>query len=167
MPSDLSFQSLLDTDLGIGVMVFRLGLACLLCAVIGLDREWRARPAGLRTHILVGLAAATFSVITLELMGRAEGPGDRTDPIRVVEAVTAGVAFLAAGTIIQARGGVHGLTTGAGLWLAGAIGTAVGIGVYAVAFLATILGFAVLFLLRHVEDTLPKKKDAEPGPDKV
>jgi putative Mg2+ transporter-C (MgtC) family protein len=157
VPSELPLESFFATSLGLDVVTFRLALASLLGAVIGLDREWRARPAGLRTHILVGLAAATFSVITLELMARASGPSNRTDPIRVVEAVTAGVAFLAAGTIIQARGKVHGLTTGAGLWLAGAIGTAAGIGVYPVAVLATLFGLIVLSLLRWLEKVMPKK----------
>lgn len=158
VPAELSLESFFASSLGLGVMVFRLALASVLSAVIGLDREWRARPAGLRTHILVGLAAATFAVITLELMARVGGDEINADPIRVVEAVTAGVAFLAAGTIIQARGKVRGLTTGAGLWLSGAIGTAAGIGVYPVAILGTLFGFIVVVLLRSVEDQLPKKQ---------
>jgi putative Mg2+ transporter-C (MgtC) family protein len=93
-------------------------------------------------------------------MARAAGESaTQTDPIRVIEAVTAGVAFLAAGSIIQARGRVHGLTTGAGLWLAGAIGTACGVGVFSIAVLATVLGFAVLNLIRLAEGQMPHKSE--------
>ena len=80
-----------------------------------------------------------------------------TDPIRIIEAVTAGVAFLAAGTIVFSRGEVHGLTTGATLWLAGAIGVACGIGYYFIALLATVLAVFVLTVLRWVEKAMPQK----------
>ena len=101
---------------------------------------------------------STFAVVTLELMAHAKTAGvTSTDPIRVIEAVTAGVAFLAAGTIIFSRGEVHGLTTGASLWLSGAIGVACGIGYYFIAILATVLAFFVLTVLRWVENAMPKK----------
>jgi putative Mg2+ transporter-C (MgtC) family protein len=154
--SDL--QSFFDSELGLGVIVIRLIAATLFGGIIGFEREYLARPAGMRTHILVALAAATFAVVTLELMAHANGQGvTSTDPIRVIEAVTAGVAFLAAGTIIFSRGEVHGLTTGASLWLAGAIGVACGIGYYFIAILATVLAFLVLTVLRFVENAMPKK----------
>jgi putative Mg2+ transporter-C (MgtC) family protein len=156
--------TLTRTELGLGVIAARMGLASLLGFVIGLDREYLRRPAGVRTHMLVGLAAATFTIITFELMARFSHEGDITsDPIRVIEAVTAGVAFLAAGSIIQARGGVHGLTTGAGLWLAGAIGTAAGIGAYAIAILATVFGVVVLTLIRLATDRMPKSDKPSPA----
>lgn len=142
-------------------------MATLLGAIIGFEREYRARPAGMRTHILVALAAATFAVVTLELMAHAYAQGvTNTDPIRVIAAVTAGVAFLAAGTIIFPRGEVHGLTTRASLWLAGAIGVACGIGYYFTAILATVLAFLVLTVLRWVEKAMPKK-DPPPVEDKA
>ena len=74
-----------DTELGIGVITVRMVTAVLLGAVIGFDREYLARPAGMRTHILVSLAAATFAIVTLELMEHAiaEGVGS-ADPIRVI-----------------------------------------------------------------------------------
>ncbi len=153
--SDL--QNLFDSELGIDVVVIRLIAAALFGGIIGFEREYLARPAGMRTHILVALAAATFAVLTLELTAHADGRGVQSDPIRVIEAVTAGVAFLAAGTIIFSRGEVHGLTTGASLWLAGAIGVACGIGHYFIAILATLLAFLVLTVLRWVEKAIPKK----------
>jgi putative Mg2+ transporter-C (MgtC) family protein len=139
------------------VIVARLLLAALFGAAIGFEREWRNRPAGLRTHILVCVAAATFGILTIEIVHSPlfgiEGTrgATRVDPIRVVEAVTAGIAFLAAGTILFTRGSVQGLTTGAGMWLAGAIGLASGLGLWQVAGFATLLSLAVLGLLYAFE----------------
>lgn len=129
-------------------VVLRLLLAILLGGVIGFEREARNRPAGLRTHILVSLAAASFTLITVEIYHEVSstGPGGaaRADPVRIVDAVTAGVAFIAAGAIIKSQGDVRGLTTGVAIWLAGAIGVACGIGFYLVAVLAA--SFAVIVL---------------------
>ncbi|UYN96461.1 MAG: MgtC/SapB family protein [Enhydrobacter sp.] len=154
------------TWLPFSVIAARLLLAALLGAVIGFEREWRHRPAGLRTHILVCLAAATFAVLTVEIVHAPVFAGEalRVDPIRVVEAVTAGVAFLAAGTIILARGEVQGLTTGAGMWLAGAIGLAAGLGLWQIAVLGTALVVIVAGLIYSVEAKLkPPASGAEPG----
>jgi putative Mg2+ transporter-C (MgtC) family protein len=149
-----------ESELGIDVIAIRMVAAAILGGIIGFEREYLARPAGMRTHILVALAAATFAVVTLELMAHANAEGvTSTDPIRVIEAVTAGVAFLAAGTIIFSRGEVHGLTTGASLWLSGAIGVACGIGYYFIAVLATVLAFFVLTVLRWVEKAMPQKEE--------
>jgi putative Mg2+ transporter-C (MgtC) family protein len=158
MDLDSFFTSLYTSEIGLTTVIFRLVLAAGLGAILGFDREVLARPAGLRTHMLVSLAAATFTVVTFELIEKAKAEGaSSVDPIRVIEAVTAGVAFLAAGAIIQGRGKIHGVTTGAGLWLAGAVGTAAGIGAYPIAILATGLGFIVLTLFRVVTDAIPKK----------
>lgn len=136
-------------------ILLRLGCACLLGFLIGIDREIRGRPAGLRTHMLVSLAAATFTLTAIEitaLFGKLEGV--QIDPLRVVEAITSGVAFLAAGMIIQARGKVIGLTTGAGMWLAGAIGLACGAGMLTLALAATFLVLLILRPMRRVERML-------------
>lgn len=135
------------------VIVARLSLAVLLGGMVGFERETQNRPAGLRTHILVCLAAATASVLTIEIAHMVEFSDEaiRIDPIRLVEALTAGVAFLAAGMIVFSRGRVHGLTTGAGMWLAGIIGLAVGIGRWPIAVLATGLALVVLWVLRYFE----------------
>jgi putative Mg2+ transporter-C (MgtC) family protein len=154
--SDL-FASLYASEIGLTVVIGRLLFAAVMGGILGLDREILSRPAGFRTHILVSLAAATFTVVTFELIEQAKAEGSTSvDPIRIIEAVTAGVAFLAAGAIIQGRGKIHGVTTGAGLWLAGAIGTASGIGAYAIAIIATALGFVTLTALRWVTDAMPK-----------
>ena len=135
------------------VIVARLLLATLFGAAIGFEREWRNRPAGLRTHILVCVAAATFAILTVEIMHAPMFRMDvsRFDPLRVVEAVTAGVAFLAAGVVIFTKGQVQGLTTGAGMWLAGAIGVASGLGLWQIAAFATLMALVVLGLLYALE----------------
>jgi len=153
------------------VVAARLLLATLFGAVIGFEREWRNRPAGLRTHILICVAAATFAILTVEIvhapMFTADGLKDavKVDPIRVVEAVTAGVAFLAAGSIMFSRGEVHGLTTGAGMWLAGAIGLACGLGLWQIAMFGTFMVLVVLGVMHAFEVKLgiaEDKKDNRP-----
>jgi len=131
-------------------LVVRLFLAVLLGALIGWEREAKNRPAGLRTHMLVCLASATFAIVALELMSWANSHKMPGDPIRAIEAVTAGVAFLAAGSIIQSRGTVSGLTTGAGMWLAGAIGVAAGTGLYSIAVFVAVLAFIILAWLARL-----------------
>ena len=154
-----------STYLPIGTIALRLVVAALLGALIGIEREWRNRPAGLRTHMLTALAAALFTVLTGEIlqseMVQVEGDLARADPIRVIEAVTSGVAFLAAGAIIQSRGAVHGLTTGAGMWLAGALGVAAGLGQFAIGGLAAALGLIIIALLKRAEVALEKPADAD------
>jgi putative Mg2+ transporter-C (MgtC) family protein len=147
-------------------IALRLLLAAALGAVIGLEREYKARPAGLRTHMLTALAAAVFTVLTFELFhearsGKVPGPAD---PIRVIEAVTAGVAFLAAGAIIQARGQVQGLTTGAAMWLAGAVGVASGAGCYSIALMATVLALIILTVLTYLERWIEASQNRVPSP---
>jgi putative Mg2+ transporter-C (MgtC) family protein len=160
------------------VIAARLLLATIFGAVIGFEREWRNRPAGLRTHILVCVASATFAILTIEIIHAPMFTTDvlkdavKVDPIRIVEAVTAGVAFLAAGVVIFTRGQVHGLTTGAGMWLAGAIGVACGLGLWQIALFSTLLALIVLVLLYAVESRMDMNQgddfelpEEERGPD--
>jgi putative Mg2+ transporter-C (MgtC) family protein len=154
------------TFLSFPVIAARLLFAALLGAVIGFEREWRQRPAGLRTHILICVAAATFGVLTIEIVHAPVFGREAVvaDPIRAVEAITAGVAFLAAGSILFSRGEVQGLTTGAGMWLAGAVGLSCGLGLWQIAGFGTLLVLAVLGLLHTFEVRLgiaADKKDDE------
>lgn len=145
----------------------RLLLAVALGAIIGIDREARSRPAGLRTHMLTALAAAVFTIIALEIyeeIGTARGLSG--DPIRAIEAVTAGVAFLATGGIIHARGQVRGLTTGAAMWLAGAVGVSCGAGYFYVAALATALAVLILTLVYFVERLFSGESNINPEIDR-
>lgn len=139
------------------VIFARLLGAVVFGGLIGFEREARDRPAGFRTHILISLAAALFAIISIEAVhmpGFADVQQVRIDPLRVIEAVTAGVAFLAAGMIVFARGRIHGLTTGAGMWLSGAIGLAMGFGYWPVAFFATLAAICVLFAFGKLEQRL-------------
>lgn len=139
--------------------VLRIFMAVIVGTLVGLDRELRNKPAGVRTHILISLAAALFTLITFELHIQVAGEGgNRTaDPVRIIEAVTAGVAFLAAGAIIQSRGNVQGLTTGANMWLAGALGVACGAGYYFLAVVGTVFALIVLVVLGKLEQRLTNK----------
>jgi putative Mg2+ transporter-C (MgtC) family protein len=150
----------LSTSLAELVIAFRLVMAAGLGAVVGYEREQKDHPAGLRTHMLIALAAALFTVITFEIhadLAQAHGTAN-ADPIRIIRAVTAGVAFLAAGAIFRSQGDVHGLTTGAGMWLAGAIGVACGAGYYVVAMMATFLALFIVVALRRFETWLGAKE---------
>lgn len=147
----------------------RLTVAALAGGLIGFNRELSERPAGLRTNMLVSLAAALFTLTSLELVESATAAGGvaRADPVRVVEAVTAGVAFIAAGTIIRARASVQGVTTAAALWLSGAAGVACGVGAFDLAGAAVVLALIILWLVNWLaEDTLEAKtsRDGDPVP---
>lgn len=131
----------------------RLAMALILGGIIGFEREWRQKAAGLRTHMLVSIAACLFILVGLELSALEFG-GDqakRVDPLRLIEATTAGVAFLAAGLIFTAGGKVKNITTGASLWLVGAIGLACGAGQMPLAAIATAIVVLVLAVLGMIE----------------
>ena len=103
--------------------------------------------------MLVALASALFTILTFEIVAGADAQNASLgiDPVRVVEALTAGVAFLAAGTILVNKGDVKGLTTGASLWLAGAAGLATGMGLYWLAYAVTISALVVLVVIEGVK----------------
>lgn len=153
MPQSLLREFSFDFPLPLEVLLLRTIGAALLCGLIGLERGVHKNPAGLRTNMLVGLAVATFCMITLYMMERLAigNAATRFDPIRLVEAVTAGITFLAAGVIVFTKGDVKGLTTGASMWLSGAIGLACGLGVWSVALVACFAGVVILWLLRHLQ----------------
>jgi putative Mg2+ transporter-C (MgtC) family protein len=141
---------LVQTHLPEHIIAIRLAIAAVLGALIGLEREWHTAEAGLRTHILVSVAAALFTILAFEIfhtIGTSDG-SSQADPIRAVEAVTAGIAFLGAGAIFRSGAGVQGLTTGAGMWLAGAVGLATALGYYLIALGTTVLAVLVLAALR-------------------
>ena len=142
-----------STDLPLATIAGRLIVAAVLGGIIGLEREWRRRPAGLRTHMLTSLAAAVFTILTIEILrsDMLSGEVAQADPIRIIEAVTSGVAFLAAGAIIQARGAVTGLTTGAGMWLAGSLGVAAGLGYLLIGVMAAVLGLVIIVVIGLAE----------------
>lgn len=121
--------------------LFRLALAGLVALLVGIDREAKNKPAGVRTHVLVGMGSALFTVVGLF----AFGPGDPAS--RVAAQIITGIGFLGAGTIIQVKSGVVGLTTAAGIWAVAAVGMAVGSGLYILGVGAGVLMFLVLHFL--------------------
>lgn len=162
MPSELSSFGT-ATTLEVSAIVIRLMIAVACGAAIGVEREWRSHAAGLRTHILVCLSAAIVAVLTIEIAHHDAFNAQevRLDPIRLIEAVTAGVAFLAAGMIVFNKGEVKGLTTGAGLWFAGSIGLSCGLGFWQIGLIATGFALAVLWLMRLLEHRLPLPPDKD------
>ncbi|RJL20102.1 MgtC/SapB family protein [Paracoccus siganidrum] len=153
-------------------VVMRLLLALFLGALIGWEREVHARAAGLRTHMLISLAAAMFTTVAMELTHFPSHDDLRLqiDPLRLIEAVTAGVAFLAAGSIIISGGHVRGITTGASMWLAGAIGLACGTGDGLLAVIGTLLALLILWAIRRIvalggkaEETAPRTPSKIPS----
>tara|TARA_R110002167_G_scaffold150687_1_gene344452 strand:+ start:499 stop:975 length:477 start_codon:yes stop_codon:yes gene_type:complete len=142
-----------DTQLPIDTMVIRLSAAVLLSMLLGWERESKDRPAGIRTHMLVGLGSAAFFLLAVEFsLGHLKELEDlRPDPTRVFQGIITGIGFLGAGAIIQRGGNVMGLTTGAGVWVSGAIGLACGAGYLVLAGLITAFAFIVLSLMHIVE----------------
>ncbi len=144
--------------------LIRMVMAIAAGTVLGWEREWRDKPAGLRTHMLVSLGAAAFMIGALELsVGMEEQHAAlRLDPMRALAGIIGGVGFLGAGTIIHSRGGsVQGITTAASIWLAAAIGTACGMGLYRLALTCGLLALMVLWLVGLLEHGVLRTKDAE------
>jgi putative Mg2+ transporter-C (MgtC) family protein len=131
---------------------FRLVLAIVLSAGVGIDRELKHKPLGLRTNMLVALGAASFSLMALQLVHElARGPSSiQIDPSRVTEAIVGAIGFLGAAAIIQGRFELFGATTGASIWVVGAIGMACGFGFYGLAIVITGVGLFVLTVLGFV-----------------
>jgi putative Mg2+ transporter-C (MgtC) family protein len=129
--------------------VTRCGAAALCGALIGIERERKAKPAGFRTNILICLGSSMYMSVGLLLVNDANQAG--SDPARIAAQVVTGIGFLGAGCIIQDRGQVKGLTTAATIWVVAAIGIIAGAGFPVVAFVATLMVLATLALLQQVE----------------
>ncbi len=142
--------------------VGRIALAMGLAACIGWEREKAARPAGLRTHMTVALAASLITVLAEAMAHTAPREGFATDPTRVLEAVVTGVSFLGAGTIFASRdgSGVHGLTTAGSLLATATIATAAGVHAYVIAVSGTALLLLVLGVLRRLDVGVRKGEEA-------
>jgi putative Mg2+ transporter-C (MgtC) family protein len=125
-------------------MVLRLLLAAVLGAGIGYQRERAKKPAGLRTHMLIALGAALFTIVSIY------GFGEKGDPSRVAAGVVAGIGFLGAGVIFRAMRGdlPMGLTTAASIWIVAAIGMAAGVGLYLVSAVIAVLAVLILMIPR-------------------
>jgi putative Mg2+ transporter-C (MgtC) family protein len=132
-------------------VLVRLALASVLGGAIGLERELREREAGLRTHLLVALGSALFTLVSAYAFRDFEFSrvgGVTFDPSRIAAQIVTGIGFLGAGAIIRQGLAVRGLTTAASLWVVAAIGMASGAGYYTAAAIATVLVIATLWPLR-------------------
>jgi putative Mg2+ transporter-C (MgtC) family protein len=126
-------------------LVWRLLLSAGLGAAIGLEREYRRKPAGLRTNILISIGSALFTILSLSMTA---GIGDTS---RVAGQIVTGIGFLGGGAILRNRDTVHGMTTAATIWVNAAIGIACGIGQYQLAIATTALTLLVLVVLPPIE----------------
>lgn len=134
-----------------------VGLALGLTAVVGLERHYRDKSAGLRTNTLVGLGAALFMIISKYGFFDVLAPGRSVvDPSRVAAQIVTGVGFLGAGVIFVQRGSVRGLTTAAGIWLSAAIGAACGAGLLLLATVVTAGYFLITTGFRVIDRRLPE-----------
>jgi len=147
------------TDIPITTLAIRLLLSLALAFIIGWEREVMRKPAGLRTNMLVALGATGFTLLTIQIFHAMtpEGAGRYGDPLRIINGIMEGLGFLGAGSIIQSRGSVQGITTAATIWVVGSMGLACGIGNYYLALGITILAFLVLTALRSLESYIVRK----------
>ena len=125
--------------------VWRLLLAAGLGAVLGVEREYRQKPAGLRTNILIAVGSALFTILSLEM---TKGVGDTS---RVAGQIVTGIGFLGGGAIMRNRDTVHGMTTAATIWVNAAIGIAAGAGQFGLATFTAALTLVVLVVLPPIE----------------
>lgn len=152
----------MNADLGLDLelqLAGRLVLGLVLGAVIGLERELHRQPAGFRTHALVALGAALFTIVSA--YGFA---GASVDPTRIAAQIVSGIGFIGAGAILQYGGNIRGLTTAASLWSVAAIGMAAGAGMLVMATIGTVLILVVLALLDRVEAFAKARLGGRPEP---
>ncbi len=132
----------------------RLALAAALGAAIGLEREFREREAGLRTHLLVSVGSALFTIVSAfgfhDVLTHDPQVVVRLDPSRIAAQIVSGIGFLGAGAIIRQGLSIRGLTTAATLWVVAAIGMAAGAGAYGIAIITTLLALVALWPLRYI-----------------
>lgn len=135
----------------------RLILASVLGGAVGMEREVSGKPAGLRTNLLICVGAALITEISVILPFASGGTG-LGDPGRLAAQIVSGIGFIGAGTILQSRGRIIGLTSAATLWVVAAVGIAVGARQYTVSIGATVLILTTLFALRRVEAALARRR---------
>jgi len=147
--SSISYDIMADEITTAG-SIFKLVLSMLLGCAVGMQRKRKGQPAGVRTFSLISMGATLAMILSIyvpqEYLGLKNG-----DPGRIAAQVISGVGFLGAGAIIQMKGSVRGLTTAAGIWMVAAIGMCVGIGLYVISIVATVLILIVLVQVERIE----------------
>ncbi|MCH3884506.1 MgtC/SapB family protein [Tenacibaculum aquimarinum] len=137
--------------MNIELYIKHLAVAIVCGFLIGLERQWKHKAAGMRTNILVALGAAIFVIVSVLLKT------ENNDVTRIVSQIVTGVGFLGAGLIFRERSSVHGLTTAATIWCTAAVGSLAGFGYFYEAIIATVFILVVNLLLRPLENWISKK----------
>ncbi len=153
----------IGTPLTIADLALRLAIATGIGLALGIDREIRRLPAGLRTHALVGLSAAATTLGALLLYQEVRADGGSADPLRIIQGLAQAIGFVAAGVIFVSGGDVRNLTSAANLWLTTAAGIAAGAGEYALAVLAAGFAIVVVSVVRLFERFVLDSKGDESG----
>lgn len=148
------FEAYLNTSPGLPAICMRLACAMIVGALIGMEREYTHRPAGLRTHILVTLGACVVSVTGEMLFAHYAALGATPDPARLSAQVITGVGFLGAGTIMKEGSSVKGLTTAASVWAVACLGIAAGFGYYGLALSGMLFTLVTLTVLETLQRKL-------------
>jgi putative Mg2+ transporter-C (MgtC) family protein len=143
-----------DLTLTLSDIGIRLLMSLIIGIIIGLEREIQHKAAGLRTSVLICLGATIYTIGSIEFASS----GGNVDPSRIAAQIVTGIGFLGAGTIIQTRGSVHGLTTAATIWVMAALGLAVGLGSYVLAIGGAVLAVVVLNPFQAIENAVNGKK---------
>jgi putative Mg2+ transporter-C (MgtC) family protein len=139
------------------VPIGRLMLAAFLGSLLGLEREWHNRTAGLRTNTLIALGSAVFTLIAIDWSAHSGGPVDTRIPAQIVT----GVGFLGGGAILRVGGGIRGLTTAAAIWVNAGVGMAAGAGFFVLAISGTATALLVLIALKGIERKLDQYRPPE------
>lgn len=155
------YAQFIDAEPGIVAIALRLGCAMLVGLVIGMEREYTHRPAGLRTHILVALGACVVSILGEMLFRQYNTMGATPDPARLSAQVITGVGFLGAGTIMKEGVNVKGLTTAASVWAVACLGIAAGFGYYVLALMGMLFTFVTLTIFEALQRKLVHSRSVE------
>jgi putative Mg2+ transporter-C (MgtC) family protein len=142
-------------------ITLRLGVATFVGMILGFEREWRGHDAGLRTHALVALSAATITVSALLIAETLQAHGSKSDPLRVIQGLAQAIGFIAGGLIFIRGGDVRNMTTAANLWLAAAAGIVAGAGQFRLVAMAAVIGLLILTLASLLERWMPRRNDED------
>jgi putative Mg2+ transporter-C (MgtC) family protein len=141
-------------------IVIRLGITTVLAALIGIEREWHEKPAGIRTNVMVGLGSAIMTIAGIQAVNMFSGAV--VDPTRIAAQVVTGIGFIGAGAILRPDGGnVIGLTTAATLWVVSGLGIAVGFGLYVEAIATTALVFFTFVILGKLVKAIRRHRELQ------
>ena len=142
-------------------IVIRLVLITVLAGMIGLDREYAHKPAGIRTNVMVGLGSTLFTLASIRAVDLFASPTVPMDPTRIAAQIVTGIGFLGVGTILinKDKERVIGLTTAATLWVVAGLGIAVGMGLYLEALVTTAMIFFTFLILTPIVDKVRNKRN--------